>query len=454
METPIIVMVGSGAYMSPEFLRKLKSSGIRIAELEVAANLSSITDQHAVGLVILTCSSVRHVDCLVVLRELQRVVGAVPIILLAENSSEELAIAALKAGVADYFRLPVTCDTILASARQCLRRSQQRCTTIPVHSDGTSHRSPLGLIGNSPAMQSVRLAIAKIAAVDSNVLITGETGTGKELVASAIHQLSPRHERPMVCINCAAIPDSLIESEMFGYEKGAFTGAHNPTVGTLQAADGGSIFLDEIGDMSPLSQAKILRAIETKELRRVGGKRAFPVDFRVIAATNHDLVDAVGDGRFRKDLYFRLDVARIHLPPLRARKEDVSLLCAHFISHFNPKFGLEVSDVSGEFLAQLCRHEWPGNVRELRNVMEAAFINHPGRVLEENDLPEPLRQRTGESSAQRNGQAEYQELLAALSQAKWNKTKAAETLQWSRMKLYRKLRKYQIDRSHRNSSVL
>lgn len=453
MEAPVIAVIGSSQYASLGCLRRLNANSFRIAELDATANLSRIAKEHAVVLVILTCSSTHFADCLAVLRNIQELVGPVPIILVAEHSSEELAIAALRAGVSDYFRLPVACDAILASVRHCLEHQQHSFTSGPIgpigpiQSDRTSKPPLSSLIGASPAIRALRQAIARVAAVDSNVLITGETGTGKELVATAVHELSPRHDKPLVCVNCAAVPDALVESELFGYEKGAFTGAQNSRVGTLQAADGGTIFLDEIGDMPPPSQAKILRAIETKELQRVGSKRAFSVDFRVVAATNQDLAQSTLEGRFRKDLYFRLDVARLHLPPLRDRTEDIPLLCAHFIRYFNPRFGLQVSDASAEFLTYLCRHPWPGNVRELRNVMEAAFINHSGQVLDVNDLPESIRNGSGEPSPKRKEQEEHRKLLAALLEAKWNKTKAAEALHWSRMTLYRKMRKYHVDSS-------
>jgi transcriptional regulator with PAS, ATPase and Fis domain len=290
-------------------------------------------------------------------------------------------------------------------------------------------------------MQQIKAYIEKVGATDSNVLITGETGTGKELVAELIQQTSPRRPQPFVCINCAAIPDTLLESELFGYEKGAFTGASTLSEGKLKLADGGVIFFDEIGDMSPYAQAKILRAIESREVYRLGGKHRIPLNVRVLAATNHDLEQLVAQGQFRKDLYFRLNVARIHLPPLRERKEDIVPLCRYYLHALNEHFGRHVEGFSDEALACLIRHDWPGNVRELKNLLEATFVNDPTQRISLVDLPEPFRRHV---ASDRTAPDERQRLLSALFSTNWNVSKAAQQLHWSRMTLYRKLEKYHI----------
>jgi transcriptional regulator with PAS, ATPase and Fis domain len=291
-------------------------------------------------------------------------------------------------------------------------------------------------------MQQIKAYIEKVGASDSNVLITGETGTGKELVAELIHQTSPRRPHPFVCINCAAIPDTLLESELFGYEKGAFTGANTASEGKLKLADGGAIFFDEIGDMSPYAQAKILRAIESREVYRLGGKRRIPLNVRVLAATNHDLERSVTQGQFRKDLYFRLNVARIHLPPLRERKEDIVPLCQHYLRTLNQHFGRQVEGLTDEALARLIRHDWPGNVRELKNLLEATFVNDPAQRIALADLPEPFRRHC--PATDHTVSDERQRLLSALFSTNWNVSKAAQQLHWSRMTIYRKLEKYHI----------
>ena len=298
------------------------------------------------------------------------------------------------------------------------------------------------MVGSSAPARSVREAIRRAAATGSNVLITGETGTGKELVAELIHANSARRKRAMVSINCAAIPDTLLESELFGYERGAFTGALTSTPGKLEQAAGGTIFFDEIGDMSPYAQAKILRAIESREVYRLGGRRPVRIDVRVVAATNRDLDDLAMSDAFRKDLYFRINVARVHLAPLRERRPDIPLLVAHYIREYNRTFHSHVRDVDPETLDRLVAYAWPGNVRELRNVIESAFSSRPAGRIAWIDLPDWLRRRLGESAP---AAGEQERIISALAATNWNKSKAAEKLQWSRMTLYRKMAKYQIE---------
>ena len=290
----------------------------------------------------------------------------------------------------------------------------------------------------------MRSYVDRVARTDGNVLITGETGVGKELVAEMIHARSPRSGKPCVAINCAAIPDTLLESELFGFERGAFTGADRRREGTLKSADGGSVFFDEIGDMGLVTQAKILRAIEAREVRRLGGGSRVPIDVRVIAATNQSLERLVAEGRFRKDLYYRLNVARIDLPPLRERLDDLDLLLAHYIDCFNRKCGRHVEGFTPEALVPLRQYDWPGNVRELKNLVEAIFVDFDGRLITPFDLPEAFRNRLAapaDASA-----SERERLVKALFVTRWNKSKAAEELNWSRMTLYRKLAKYHVVR--------
>jgi len=245
----------------------------------------------------------------------------------------------------------------------------------------------------------------------------------------------------MVCINCAAIPDTLLESELFGYERGAFTGALTSTPGKLEQAAGGTIFFDEIGDMTPYAQAKILRAIESREVHRLGGRRPIRLDVRVIAATNRDLDEMAMTDAFRKDLYFRINVARVHVAPLRERPSDIPPLIDHYVREFNRTFRTDVRDVEPETLDRLISYEWPGNVRELKNVVESAFGSRPSMRIVWVDLPEWLRRRLGEQTVSPD---EQERIISALAATNWNKSKAAEQLQWSRMTLYRKLAKYSI----------
>jgi len=358
-----------------------------------------------------------------------------PVILLASDSSEELAVAALRAGCADYFRTPPPLEELMASVERRLWRGHAAAGP-------TDETGGIEMIGHSPPMREVRDYLFKVAATDSNTLITGETGTGKELAAALIHRHSARRDRPFVCVNCAAIPEGLLESELFGYERGAFTGAQSSKEGTLKLADGGTVFFDEIGDMSPFSQAKLLRAIEAREARPLGARREVAFDIRVIAATNRNLEQLMAEQKFRPDLFFRLNVASIHLPPLRARKEDLVPLSRHYIGRMNRERGTDVEGFSAQTLEALIRYDWPGNVRELKNLIEAVFIGEPPRLIAPANLPPGFRIRLEQSAGP--PESERDRVLSALLAANWNKSRAAQQLRWSRMTLYRKMSRYHM----------
>lgn len=303
--------------------------------------------------------------------------------------------------------------------------------------------STADLVGQSASVERLRSYIQKVAATDSNVLITGETGTGKEKVAESIHRAGHRASQPLVCINCAAIPDSLLESELFGYQRGAFTGAQGNFVGKLRLADRGTVFLDEIGEMTPYAQAKLLRVVESREVFPLGATRAIPIDVRFIAATNQDLEPMIAKHSFRKDLFYRFNVARVALPALRERKEDIGGLVSHFIAYYNAHYGRHVEEPTMELMEHLCKYDWPGNIRELRNFVEAVFIDPPCGPIALADLPEGFKSifsaHTNETSNERD------RIIAVLAATHWNKSQAAARLHWSRMTLYRKLAKYQLD---------
>ena len=297
-------------------------------------------------------------------------------------------------------------------------------------------------IGNSSAIWHLKTYMRKVALTDAHVLVTGETGTGKELAAQYIHDQSARRGKPLMAINCAALPDGLLESELFGYERGAFTGAVSAYPGKLRLADRGTVLFDEIGDMSLYAQAKILRVIETKQIYPLGGHRSIPVDIRIIAATNRELEAQVRGGEFRQDLYYRLNVARINLPPLRDRKSDIPLLINYFVQKCSERTGIRIAGFSDEALEVLARYEWLGNIRELMNLVERIFIDPPVDKIRLADLPGFVR--TPQKVKQDTAPDEREILLHALSKTNWNKSKAAEQLHWSRMTLYRKLIKYRL----------
>jgi transcriptional regulator with PAS, ATPase and Fis domain len=291
-------------------------------------------------------------------------------------------------------------------------------------------------------MAAIRQYITRVAPFDSHVLITGETGTGKELAAEMLHASSPRSSNAFISFNCAAIPDSLIESELFGHEKGVFTGADSKRMGLFDAANGGTVFLDEIGEMSLSAQSKILRIFETKQVQRLGSPRGHPVDVRIVAATNQDLEELVTHGRFRKDLFYRMNVARIHLPPLRERKADIPQLVAHFINLFNRQMNRHVIGLESEVHNSLCDFVWPGNVRELRNVLEATFLGVESSMIRFADLPVSYQMKFAEI---RDAPfVEREKLMSMLLATNWNKSEAAKQLHWSRMTVYRKMIKYSI----------
>jgi DNA-binding NtrC family response regulator len=347
----------------------------------------------------------------------------VPIILVTSRGSEDLAITALRAGITNYLRLPLTPEQL----------AQAIDAAAP---DNCGARSADPILGVSEAILEVKKSLWRAASCDTNVLITGETGTGKELAAEIVHRRSNRTAKPMIVINCAAIPDDLLESELFGFERGAFTGAHVSRAGKLKLAAGGTVFLDEIGDLSPFAQAKILRVLETGEIQTLGCERSQKINVRILAATNRDLDH---DPRFRRDLYFRLNVARIHMPPLRERKEDIELLAEAFRKEFDLRFGCVTRAFAPGVRELLLAHSWPGNIRELRNIVEAGFID-PGPDAN-GHIHMPRRFRDALNGALGD---ELNQILSALSKHSWNRTLAAKELQWSRMTLYRKMSRYKI----------
>ncbi len=288
-------------------------------------------------LVIIGVNRKKNEDGLETVKDIRRQNKTVPIIMITRYSSEEKVIAALRAGVNDYFIVPFSYEDLVASIHRNISSISHQPETRPKKAVSFLYHSQ-PMLGESKSMRQAKAYLAKLAATDSTVLITGETGTGKELAAELIHRNSQRHKEPFVCVNCAALPESLVESELFGYERGAFTGAVAAKPGKFEMANNGTVFLDEVGDMNPYAQAKILRSIESKEVYPLGGKGAIPLDLRVIAATNQDPEKLLAEGKFRKDLYYRLNVARVHMPPLREKKEDIPRLITHAIENLNRRF--------------------------------------------------------------------------------------------------------------------
>ncbi len=400
-------------------------------------------------LIILGSSPSSVSDELNIVRKIREFDRRLPVIMITNNNSEKQAVDAFRMGVKDYFKYTFNKDELMDRIKRCLANGNRRKYAPEKIKDTRKSSEVPTMIGKSHVMQEIKTFIGRVGATESNVLITGETGTGKELVANLIYQNGVRAERPFVCINCTAIPDNLLESELFGHERGSFTGADTLKEGRLKQADGGTVFFDEIGDMSLYHQAKILRVIESKEIQRLGGNRNIPLNIRIIAATNQDLEQMVAEGTFRKDLYYRLNVANIHLPPLRERKDDILDLIKLYISELNICHGKNIEGLSQEILEYFLNYDWPGNIREMKNILESTFINLLTSRITLNDLPACFQRRV--MDAKKLNISEKDRLLSALLITKWNKSRAAKKLNWSRMTLYRKIAKYNVNEKIMNA---
>jgi two-component system nitrogen regulation response regulator NtrX len=388
---------------------------------------------------------------------IQNVAPDTAVIMVSGEASFKNVQLAMRRGAFDFIEKPVEGEYLIGTLNEAVRvtRSRRRESAAP-EASSPAKRAPaqgageFGIVGKSPAVVALIDSIRRIAPSNGRVLITGENGSGKELVAQAIHDLSKRASGPSVKINCAAIPKDLVESELFGHEKGAFTGATQSKKGRMELAHEGTLFLDEIGDLSQESQAKLLRAIETGEIERVGGTKTLSVDVRIVAATNRDLRAAIDAGDFREDLFYRLNVVPIHVPPLRERGNDVRLLAEHFLDHFCRTESQAQKTLTDEAIAVLATYHWPGNVRELRNLMERTAILVPAETVDAGDLTPWLeRAPEGDPASGLKNEIERREADAirkALEQARGNVTQAAAGLGIDRTNLHRKMRKYGIER--------
>lgn len=393
-------------------------------------------------------------DGMGVLERLRETIPDSPVVMMSGRAGLSDAVRATKLGAFTFLEKPLTPEGVLLalSSAMELRRARLEARAL---------RADLGLagemVGESPSIQKVRDLIARVAVTDSRVLITGESGVGKELVAAAIHGGSARRDRTFVRVNCAAIPRDLVESEMFGHEKGSFTGATDRRIGRFELAHSGTLLLDEVGDLGPEAQAKLLRAIEAREIERVGGGQPIRVDVRIIAATNKDLGRAVSDGRFREDLFFRLNVIPLNVPPLRERPSDISLLVRHFSALHHVRTGQVPPRWTSEALSALGRYRWPGNVRELANIVERLSILHGGLDVTEDSIRGVLPVERAPTAAPLPDPAaldhsltdtldEYERMLIAraLSMAAGNVAEAARKLKTDRPNLYRRMRRLGI----------
>ncbi len=441
MKKPTILIFGIDDILRQNLKKRLINHGFVVNEAPKHCSISGLYDSMDPDLVIVCSSGKSLGDKLGIIKNIRRFDKIIPIVLITWFSSESRAIAALRAGANDYFKLPLSSQKVVQRVSQLL--AQGPIEHIRANKSGTTGPSLQQLmIGESRGMRDIKQYLKKVARTDSNVLITGETGTGKELAAGLIHYKSPRHDNPFICINSAAIPETLVESELFGYDRGAFTGAVAEKPGKLELASHGTVFLDEIGDMNHYAQAKILRSIESREFFHLGGRRPLSFEARVIAATNKDPIQLIEEKKMREDLYYRLNVARIHLPPLRERKDDIPPLIMHAVDRLNHRFGYTVRGLTDEAIEHLMQYDWPGNVRELFNLLEATYISLPAQQPDFIDLPQPIKNQVPTMAFYASD--ERKRIVSTLLETNWNKSTAAQKLNWSRMTLYRKMSKYSI----------
>jgi two-component system nitrogen regulation response regulator NtrX len=452
---PSVLIVDDEANVRRMVGALLASEGYEVRDAGDGASGVTRAEESEPDLVLLDLMIPGALDGMAVLERLRRNFPDLPVIMMSGRAGLADAVKATRLGAVNFLEKPLTPEGVLLAISSALELRIAR-------RERTALRADLGLagelVGESPAMRDLRALIARIAVTDSRILVSGESGTGKELVAAAIHGASPRRERPFVRVNCAAIPRDLVESEMFGHERGAFTGATERRIGRFELAHTGTLLLDEVGDLGPEAQAKLLRAIEAREIERVGGGKPIRIDVRVIAATNRDLERSVRDGAFREDLYFRLNVLPVSVPPLRERPGDVPLLVRHFAELQRRRSGQPAPTWTAEAVQALGRYRWPGNVRELANIVERLSILHAGREIAAPDvgavvnldgdgvaapaLPDAMAPDVTLS----NALDDYERLLItrALSAAHGVVAEAARKLQTDRPNLYRRMKRLGI----------
>jgi DNA-binding NtrC family response regulator len=451
-DAPRVLVVGNDAPRLAILARYLHEHGHLVAIAESALAALQVFVRRPIDVIV---SDVQLPDMsgLDLLREIRRRDAESDLVLLTAHSSVEDALEAVRAGAADYLESPVDCRRLEHVIRMAIERRRLRQRVRILELGGRDSTLFEGMVARSRRMLETFGFIERIAAYPTTALVTGESGTGKELAARAIHRRSPLRERPFVVCNCSVLAPGLIESELFGHVRGAFTGADRDQKGLFETANGGTIFLDEIGELPLGAQVKLLRVLENREIRRVGSPTSIPVDIRVVAATNRNLAKMVRAGEFREDLFYRLNVGVVELPPLRERLEDLELLCEHFLRQFARKFALDKASLTPAAFDVLRGYRWPGNVRELANVLERASIMAHGGDIHVEHLPADLaRQPTQELAAADSGvdvdvdltleAAEKEQIRRALDSAGGKRVAAARLLGLSRRSLYRKLEKH------------
>jgi two-component system response regulator PilR (NtrC family) len=431
------------------FARLLKEEGMDITAVSNGSDAIDAAMKEPFAVAILDIR-MPGADGIKVLREIMRIRPKTRVIMITAFGTVEMAVEAIKLGASDYVVKPVVIDDILMKIRQNLQY-------IELHEENEQLKKELHgrfdmerIIGKSPAIEKVFEMIRKVSPTKSNVLITGESGTGKELVARAIHSLSFQNNKRFLAVNCSAIPENLLESELFGHMKGSFTSACQDKKGLFECARGGTLFLDEIGHMPMSCEVKLLRAVEHKQIIPVGSTEPVDIDVRLIAATNKDLINEIKEGRFREDLYYRMNVVGIHLPPLRERKEDIPLLVEHFIKKYNAEMGKHCVGVSDEVMRLFMSYEWKGNIREMQNVVERAIIFAEDDAIKISDIGSLGQHSVTLSEENQNLQTavrayEREHICRVLRKYNWNKIEAAKALNVGLSSLYRKIDELEIN---------
>ena len=407
--------------------------------------------------IIITDLKLPDLEGIEILKEAKFLNPSTEVILITAYGSIDSAVSAMKEGASDYLTKPFSMDELLLIIKRLLRMKQLEEENLSLKKRVEERYRLEGLVGKSPQMLKIYDLIETVAQTDTTVLVNGENGTGKELVANAIHLQSPRKNSPFIKVNCAALPETLLETELFGHERGAFTGAIRQRKGRFEMADGGTLFLDEVGEIFPAVQVKLLRVLQERQFERVGGNETLAVDVRLICATQRDLKEEIRKGNFREDLYYRLNVVPITLPPLRERREDILLLAEHFVDKFSKKMGKEIAGLSEDAKALLLRYPFPGNIRELENMLERAIALIKGKIIQPEDLPDEVcgqpssiqdvckRIRGSKPLASATKLFEKEYIQSVLEKTKGKKGQAADMLGISRKTLWEKIKELEIE---------
>ncbi len=448
MASEVILVVDDEVNTRQGLKTALEDDGYTVITAASGAQAKQILEKNKINL-LMTDLKMPGIDGLDLLHMARSIAPEMAIIIITGFGSIETAVKAMKDGAYDFLTKPVDIDKLSALVEKALMTQRLLLENIYLKKKLRNRYQFEQIIGKSRGMRDMFDLIEQIAPSKSTVLFEGESGTGKELFANAVYQRSTRSDKPFIKVSCAALSEGLLESELFGHEKGAFTGAWEQKKGRFELADGGTLFLDEIAEISPRTQIKLLRVIQEREFERVGGGKTLKVDVRLIVATNQDLAQLVKEGRFREDLYYRLNVIKIHLPPLRERKEDIPLLVEYFVERFCKENDTECKQIGPEVLDLLTEYSWPGNIRELTNCIESAVVRTRGNIIGLSSLPPNIQQATGRLDSKlvipigtTMEEIEREVILKTLNAVQGNKARAARILQLGTKTLYRKLANY------------